>query len=67
MTVAREEAVSFRTEKALQVDLRRTSWRDLLPIHPAAEIFPMLGRDELLELGRGPSAATGSGEARRDC
>jgi hypothetical protein len=27
------------------------SWRDVLPVHPAADLFPMLGRDELLELG----------------
>jgi hypothetical protein len=28
------------------------SWRDVLPVHPAADMFPVLGRDELLELGR---------------
>jgi hypothetical protein len=27
------------------------SWRDVLPVHPAAELFPQLSRDELLELG----------------
>jgi hypothetical protein len=27
------------------------SWRDVLPIHPAADLFPMMSRDELLELG----------------
>ena len=26
------------------------SWRDLLPVHPAAELFPLMGRDELREL-----------------
>jgi hypothetical protein len=31
---------------------KRKSWRDQLPIHPAAEMFPPLSRDELLELGR---------------
>jgi ParB-like chromosome segregation protein Spo0J len=29
----------------------RQSWRAFLPIHPAAELFPMLGSDELLDLG----------------
>jgi len=27
------------------------SWRDVLPIHPAAELFPMMSPDELRELG----------------
>jgi hypothetical protein len=27
------------------------SWRDVLPVHPAAELFPQLSRDELIELG----------------
>jgi hypothetical protein len=27
------------------------SWRDLLPIHPAAELLPRMSRDELIELG----------------
>jgi hypothetical protein len=27
------------------------SWRDELPVHPAAELFPMMSRDELIELG----------------
>jgi hypothetical protein len=26
------------------------SWRDILPIHPAADLFPLLGDDELREL-----------------
>jgi hypothetical protein len=27
------------------------SWRDVLPIHPAAELFPLMSADELRELG----------------
>jgi hypothetical protein len=27
------------------------SWRDVLPVHPAAELFPMMSESELLELG----------------
>jgi hypothetical protein len=27
------------------------SWRDVLPIHPAAELFPLMSKDELHELG----------------
>jgi hypothetical protein len=26
------------------------SWRAMLPIHPAAELFPLIGKDELREL-----------------
>src|SRR5215471_7376976 len=29
----------------------RKSWRDALPIHPAAELFPPMSSDELRELG----------------
>jgi hypothetical protein len=28
-----------------------TSWRDILPVHPAAELFPMMPKDELRKLG----------------
>jgi hypothetical protein len=28
-----------------------TSWRDTLPVHPAAELFPLMGQDELRALG----------------
>jgi hypothetical protein len=31
---------------------RKLSWRDVLPIHPAAEMFPRIGADELAELGK---------------
>ena len=26
-------------------------WRDVLPVHPAAELFPLMSKDELRELG----------------
>jgi hypothetical protein len=29
----------------------RKSWRDVLPIHPAAELFPLMSQEELRELG----------------
>jgi DNA-binding Lrp family transcriptional regulator len=28
-----------------------TTWRDFLPVHPAAALFPMMTRDELIALG----------------
>src|SRR5262245_56902848 len=28
------------------------SWRDLLPVHPAAELFPLMSPDELRALGQ---------------
>jgi hypothetical protein len=27
------------------------SWRDVLPVHPAADLFPMMSPDELKVLG----------------
>jgi hypothetical protein len=27
------------------------SWRDVLPVHPAADLFPMMTREELIALG----------------
>jgi hypothetical protein len=30
---------------------RAKSWRDVLPVHPAAELFPLMSPDELRELG----------------
>jgi hypothetical protein len=29
----------------------RQGWRDLIQVHPAAELFPMMSEDELRELG----------------
>jgi hypothetical protein len=37
--------------QAQNQEFPRKSWRDMLPVHPAAEMFPLLSRDELLELG----------------
>jgi hypothetical protein len=28
-----------------------TSWRDILPVHPAADLFPMMTPDEITALG----------------
>jgi hypothetical protein len=40
---------------------RRPSWRDVLLVHPAAEIFPLMGDDELFSLVRnGKSMAPGT-------
>jgi hypothetical protein len=33
------------------VDTIRSSWRDVLPIHPAADLFPLMSPDELKALG----------------
>jgi hypothetical protein len=38
----------IRTAQAAPI----SSWRDVLPVHPAAELFPMMSQDELLELGK---------------
>jgi hypothetical protein len=32
--------------------MTQKSWRDILPVHPAADLFPMMSRDELLALGK---------------
>jgi hypothetical protein len=29
----------------------KKSWRDVLPVHPAADLFPLMSHDELIELG----------------
>jgi hypothetical protein len=31
---------------------KRKSWRDVLPVHPAAEMFPMMSEAELRDLGK---------------
>jgi len=31
--------------------MSKKSWRDVLPVHPAAELFPMMSEAELRELG----------------
>jgi hypothetical protein len=31
--------------------VKQASWRDVLPVHPAAELFPLMSPDELRELG----------------
>ena len=41
------------------------SWRDTLPIHPAAELFPLMSPDELRGARRGHQTSTGS--RRRSC
>ena len=35
----------------LSTSATQASWRDLIPVHPAAELFPRLSDDELLKLG----------------
>jgi hypothetical protein len=37
---------------AAQTTTAKKSWRDVLPVHPAADLFPMMSHDDLLELGR---------------
>ena len=32
--------------------MTRRSWRDILPVHPAADVFPMMTEEELRELGQ---------------
>ena len=34
-----------------QEDSMSTSWRDILPVHPAADLFPMMTPDEITALG----------------
>jgi hypothetical protein len=41
---ARENAMSTKTKPS-------PCWRDTLPIHPAAELFPRMSPDELQALG----------------
>src|SRR5262245_10311600 len=48
---------SAKTEGAITMSIqtesssRKSSWRDILPIHPAAELFPRMSPDELKALG----------------
>jgi hypothetical protein len=39
------------TEPEAPAQERTTSWRDVIKVHPAAELFPMMSRDELRALG----------------
>ena len=38
------------TEKVSQHQLAPARWRDVLPVHPAAELFPLMSKAELREL-----------------
>jgi hypothetical protein len=42
-----------RTAEAPSTDdnARRVCWRDHLPVHPAADLFPLMSESELRELG----------------
>jgi hypothetical protein len=48
------KAMSKSTATAPIADIENTterqSWRDVLPVHPAASLFPLMGADELREL-----------------
>jgi hypothetical protein len=33
------------------IEMKQPSWRSVLPVHPAAELFPLMSLDELRELG----------------
>jgi len=33
------------------------NWRDVLPIHPAADLFPAMSKSELRELGEDPASS----------
>jgi len=52
----------------------RRSWRDVLSVHPAAELFPQMSADELRELGedikkarRPAGCSAGSMGGREEC
>jgi hypothetical protein len=36
---------------AMTVDKKDRGWRDVLPVHPAADLFPLMSESELRELG----------------
>lgn len=42
---------SIRKKTYRQRGVPKSSWRDVLPIHPATDLFPMMSTDELLLLG----------------
>jgi hypothetical protein len=48
------QSTNAQASPAAQADIdvtpSRKSWRQVLPIHPASELFPLLGADELREL-----------------
>ena len=43
--------MSHRRKRVNAAAARKPSWRDILPIHPAAELFPLMTPDELRSLG----------------
>jgi hypothetical protein len=49
----RGSAVQYSERKTRMADTegKRKSWRDVLKIHPAAEMFPLMSKDELEALG----------------
>ena len=47
---AAETASEARREDVSSKPTKRQSWRDVLPVHPAADLFPMMSEAELLEL-----------------
>jgi hypothetical protein len=49
MSVAPLDAAGHRVDGPAPADAK--SWRDILPVHPAADLFPLLSDAELLELG----------------
>ena len=47
------ERAAFATETTTECTAPQAqSWRDTLPVHPAAALFPRMSSDELRELGK---------------